>query len=252
MLDEYGAHATFFTLGWIAERYPGLVRRIVASGHELASHGYAHQRASDQNRRRVSRRHPAREDRCSRIVAGVEVKGYRAPSFSIGAGNQWAFECIERGRLPIQLQRLPDPARSLRHARCAALRARRARRAARSAGDDDAPVWPQLAGGRRRLFPAAAVRAVALVAAPRQPRRGQPAIFYFHPWEIDPEQPRVPGIGMQDPLSPLPQPPADGAPAAAALLADFRWDRMSIGVVPGRGGRRDGPAQRCDARARRR
>jgi peptidoglycan/xylan/chitin deacetylase (PgdA/CDA1 family) len=193
MLDEYGARATFFTLGWVAERYPGLVRSIVKNGHELASHGFAHQRASTQTPEAffsdIQLAKVLLED-----IAGVEVSGYRAPSFSIGPENEWAFECIERGRLPVQLQRLPDSSRSLWRARCAALHSRRERRVARSAGDDDAVVRPQLAGGRRRVFSAHAVFDVAMAAAPRQPLEGQPAIFYFHPWEIDAAQPRVPGI----------------------------------------------------------
>jgi len=95
MLDEYGVRATFFTLGWVAERYPKLLRDIVANGHELASHGFAHQRATAQS--------PAAffsDIQLAKIVlediAGVAVKGYRAPSFSIGRENEWAFECIER------------------------------------------------------------------------------------------------------------------------------------------------------------
>ena len=162
MLDEYDTHATFFTLGWIAERYPGLIRRIVANGHELASHGFAHQRATEQN--------PAAffsDIQLAKIVledlTGVEVTGYRAPSFSIGPRQSLGVRVHRARRLQVQLQRLSDPARPLRNARCPALRARRARRAARGSGDDDAPLWPQLAGGRRRLFPA---------ACPTRPRAG--------------------------------------------------------------------------------
>ena len=95
MLEEYGARATFFTLGWVAERYPQLVRRIVAEGHELASHGFAHKRASEQSPEAFFS-----DIHLSKIVlediADVEVRGYRAPSFSIGPANAWAFECIER------------------------------------------------------------------------------------------------------------------------------------------------------------
>ena len=83
MLDQHGTKATFFTLGWIAERYPELVRRIVAEGHELASHGYGHERASEQTATAffadINLAKLILED-----LAGQEVKGYRAPSFSIG------------------------------------------------------------------------------------------------------------------------------------------------------------------------
>ena len=86
MLHEYGAKATFFTLGWVAERYPHLVRLIAMEGHELASHGYAHQRASDQSPGAfladITLAKTVLED-----IAGSAVIGYRAPSFSIGKSN---------------------------------------------------------------------------------------------------------------------------------------------------------------------
>jgi polysaccharide deacetylase family protein (PEP-CTERM system associated) len=93
LLQEHRVHATFFMLGWVAERYPGLVRRIVDQGHELACHGYAHQRATEQSREEfredVTRAKALLED-----IGGVTVQGYRAPSFSIGHGNLWALECL--------------------------------------------------------------------------------------------------------------------------------------------------------------
>ena len=91
MLDSAGVKATFFTLGWIAERHPQLVRDIVAAGHELASHGYGHARASDMSPTAFSddvrRAKALLED-----LGGVAVTGYRAPSFSIGVDNLWAFD----------------------------------------------------------------------------------------------------------------------------------------------------------------
>ena len=93
LLDRHDTRATFFTLGWIAERYPQLVRRIVDEGHELASHGYMHQRATEldetQFRADIRRSKGLLED-----LTGVRVAGYRAPSFSIGEGNRWAFDCL--------------------------------------------------------------------------------------------------------------------------------------------------------------
>src|SRR5574343_758993 len=95
MLDEHGTKATFFTLGWIAERYPEVVRNIIRNGHEIASHGYGHERASDQTPESffadINVAKLILED-----LSGTEVKGYRAPSFSIGEKNLWAFECLER------------------------------------------------------------------------------------------------------------------------------------------------------------
>ena len=95
MLAAHRTQATFFTLGWIAERYPQLVRDIVAQGHELASHGYGHQRASDLSQDDFF----ADIDRAKKLlqdIAGVQVQGYRAPSFSIGTANLWAFDSLAR------------------------------------------------------------------------------------------------------------------------------------------------------------
>jgi polysaccharide deacetylase family protein (PEP-CTERM system associated) len=168
LLAERGTQATFFTLGWVAERYPALVRDIVAGGHELASHGYGHERASDLDRA-AFRDDIARAKALLEDTGGVAVKGYRAPSFSIGRGNLWALEVLARGRPPLQLQHLPDQARPLRHARRAALRL------PHGEGLLEVPVTtlrlfePQPAFQRRRLLPAAALCRVALDAAPGQP-----------------------------------------------------------------------------------
>src|SRR5438105_6484618 len=95
LLSTTGVHATFFTLGWIAERYPQMVRRIVSGGHELASHGYAHERASaleaDAFFADVALAKAVLED-----IAGTRVQGYRAPSFSIGDQNRWAYACLAK------------------------------------------------------------------------------------------------------------------------------------------------------------
>ena len=193
MLDDYGARATFFTLGWIAERYPQLVRRIVDNGHELASHGFAHQRASEQSPEAFFA-----DIQLAKIVlediAGVEVWGYRAPSFSIGHGNAWAFECIERAGYRYSSSVYP-----IRHDHYGTPDAPRFTHDVRE-GLLEMPVttmrlfgrnWPAGGGGYFRLMPYAMSRWLL-----RRVNRvdQQPAIFYFHPWEIDAEQPRVPGI----------------------------------------------------------
>ena len=193
MLEEYATRATFFTLGWIAERYPKLVRRIVDNGHELASHGFAHQRATEQSPEAFFS-----DIQLAKIVledlAGVEVTGYRAPSFSIGDTNAWAFECIERAGYrysssvyPIRHDHygMPDSPRFTHDIR---------------EGLIEVPLttmrlfgrnWPAGGGGYFRLMPYTMSRWLL-----RRVNRvdQQPAIFYFHPWEIDPDQPRVPGI----------------------------------------------------------
>jgi polysaccharide deacetylase family protein (PEP-CTERM system associated) len=93
LFERHGVHATFFTLGWIAERYPGVVRVIVDSGHELASHGYGHQRAAALSRREFHQ-DVVRAKHLLEDLGGIAVAGYRAPSFSIGHGNLWALDIL--------------------------------------------------------------------------------------------------------------------------------------------------------------
>ena len=96
LMHQHEAKGTFFTLGWIAERYPKLVRLIAMEGHEIASHGYGHERASDQTPEAfladIQLAKMVLED-----IADCEVRGYRAPSFSVGYSNPWAHDCIELG-----------------------------------------------------------------------------------------------------------------------------------------------------------
>jgi polysaccharide deacetylase family protein (PEP-CTERM system associated) len=122
LLDAQGTRATFFTLGWVAERYPALVRRIVDGGHELASHGHGHQRASELDRA-AFRADVERAKKRLEDTGGAAVRGYRAPSFSIGPGQPLGAGHAARDRTRLQLQHLPDPARPLRHARGPAFRA---------------------------------------------------------------------------------------------------------------------------------
>ena len=98
ILDQFaraGAHGTFFTLGWVAERHPLLVRRIVAAGHELASHGHGHAQVHADRRGGLPRRYPARQA-VLEDTGGVAVRGYRAPTFSIGPRTPWAYDVLER------------------------------------------------------------------------------------------------------------------------------------------------------------
>ncbi|WP_395701314.1 XrtA system polysaccharide deacetylase [Aquabacterium sp.] len=224
LLDEAQAKATFFTLGWIAERYPQLVREIVARGHELASHGYGHERASDLDEAAflldVRRAKEILED-----LGGVEVKGYRAPSFSIGTGNLWAFATLARAGYrysssiyPIQHDHygMPDSPRfayrvneQLVEIPVTTLRLGRRN-------------LPSSGGGYFRLLPYALSRWML-----QRVNRGdgEPAIFYFHPWEIDAQQPRIDGIDLKTRfrhyvnISRMER-------RLQQLLADFRWGRM--------------------------
>jgi polysaccharide deacetylase family protein (PEP-CTERM system associated) len=230
LLDRHQVQATFFTLGWIAERYPALVRRIVAGGHELASHGYGHERVSDLDdaalRQDLLRAKGLLED-----LGGVPVRGYRAPSFSIGAGNLWAFDRLaETGHAysssiyPIQHDHygMPDAPRFAHRLPCGLLEvpATTVRFMNRN--------LPSSGGGYFRLLPYAASRWL-LQRVNRAD--GQSAVFYFHPWEIDVDQPRIPGIDaktrfrhylnlerMESRLD--------------RLLGDFSWGRMDRIFLP--------------------
>ena len=224
MLDHAEVKATFFTLGWIAERYPQLIRRIVQEGHELASHGYGHERASDQDWDSfftdVNLAKILLED-----LTGVEVRGYRAPSFSIGEDNQWAFDCLAKAGYrysssiyPIAHDHygMPDSPRFAYEVRPGLL---------------EIPIttlrllgrnFPSSGGGYFRLLPYALTRWML-----RRVNQGdgQAAIFYFHPWEIDVDQPRVEGIGAKTRFRHYVN--IDRVQTRLGqLLGDFKWGRM--------------------------
>ena len=224
LFNETGARATFFTLGWIAERYPQLVRDIVAGGHELASHGYGHQRASEQSREvfgdDVRRAKALLED-----LGGQPVQGYRAPSFSIGMGNLWAFDVLlEAGYrysssvYPVQHDHygMPDAPRFPYESRPGLL---------------EIPITttrllgrnlPAGGGGYFRLAPYEVSR-WALRRVNELDQR--PAIFYFHPWEIDPDQPRVHEASLKTRFRHYVNLHKTES-RLGQLLRDFRWGRV--------------------------
>jgi polysaccharide deacetylase family protein (PEP-CTERM system associated) len=224
MLEERQVQATFFTLGWVAERYPQLVRRIIEGGHELASHGYGHERASDLSeaafREDITRSKQLLED-----LSGQPVLGYRAPSFSIGTGNLWAFDQLARAGYrysssiyPIKHDHygMPDSPRFAYRV---------------GAGLLEVPITtvrmgqrnlPSTGGGWFRLMPYALSRWM-LQRVNRQDREA--AIFYFHPWEVDPGQPRIPGIDAKTRFRHYVNLERNEA-KLRQLLQDFRWGRM--------------------------
>ena len=226
LFAEKGVRATFFTLGWIAERYPQLVRRIVEAGHELASHGWSHIRVTQQERNDL-RADVTRTKSLLEDLSGKPVLGYRAASYSIGEGNLWALEVLEETG-----HRYSSSIYPIRHDLYGMPRAPRfAFRPHPDSGFLEIPVTtvqfagrklPCGGGGYFRLFPYALSRwALQRVNSSDK----QSAIFYFHPWEIDPDQPRQQGISaktrfrhylnlsrMEDRLT--------------RLLSDFRWGRM--------------------------
>jgi polysaccharide deacetylase family protein (PEP-CTERM system associated) len=198
LFERHDIKATFFTLGWIAERYPHMVRGIVAAGHELASHGYGHQRAtaltSAEFRADVTRAKALLED-----IGGGGINGYRAPSFSIGGGNLWALDVLaETGHrysssiYPIAHDHygMPDAPRfPYRPTQCPSLLEM----------PPTTVAWhgrnlPAAGGGYFRLLPYAASR--WLIGQVNQHDQ-RPAMFYFHPWEVDPGQPRIPGAPLK-------------------------------------------------------
>ncbi|ALP54099.1 polysaccharide deacetylase [Candidatus Tenderia electrophaga] len=234
LFDQHSVKATFFMLGWVAERYPGLIKRIVESGHELASHGYEHirvtQQQPDQFRADVMRTKALLED-----MGGVPVRGYRAASYSIGAKNLWALEVLQEAGheysssiYPIKhdLYGMPQAPRFPFYPN----------------GDDgllEVPVttftlakrrFPCGGGGYFRLFPYPIYRwAMRRV----NNKDGQPGVFYFHPWEIDPEQPRQTGISAKTRFRHYLNLERMEA-RLEQLLRDFSWGRMDTVFVDAR------------------
>jgi len=221
---QYDTKATFFILGWVANAFPKLMQDIADAGHEIASHGYNHRRASTQTQEQL------KEDIVNSIDvleqhSGQKVLGYRAPSFSIGKNNEWAFELLSdlgilysSSTYPIEhdLYGTPDWPRFIHH---------------RKEGVIEIPI-PTLrdkeqntgigGGGYFRLYP-------YFLSKKRIERflieEKQPYSFYFHPWEIDPNQPRVKGASFKSKvrhyinLSRMEN-------KIERLLIDFKWSTM--------------------------
>lgn len=212
LLEEAGVHATFFVLSWVAERCPALIQRLVAAGHELASHGHGHRRINTLSRDefRADIRHAKQH---LEQVSGTEVWGYRAPSYSISRQTSWAFdELIEAG------YRYDSSIFPMRHdfygmsdwPRFAGF-AVRDEQGTWQAGEPtdgqaclrELPIstlrlagknLPIAGGGYFRLLPYCVTR-WGLQRINQQD--GQPFVFYLHPWEFDPSQPRMQGAGWK-------------------------------------------------------
>ena len=224
LLARHQTQATFFTLGWIAERYPQLVRRIVEEGHELASHGYGHQRASDLSRDEfrddVTRAKALLED-----IGGQAVWGYRAPSFSIGDANLWALDVLQEAGYRYSSSIYP-----VRHDHYGSPDAPRFAHQVRPGLMEVPPTTlrlfsrnlPSSGGGYFRLFPYALSRWMLRQVNQRD---GESAIFYMHPWEIDPQQPRIPGVSLKTRFRHYVN--IDRTEQRLdRLLSDFAWGRM--------------------------
>lgn len=229
LLDEAKARATFFTLGWVAERFPQLVRRIAERGHEIASHGYAHGKANELERGAfladILLAKVILED-----IAGAEVKGYRAPSFSIGSANEWAYDCIAEAGYRYSSSVYP-----IRHDHYGVPDAPRFPYRSRD-GVLELPIttarfldrnWPAGGGGYFRLMPYPVSR--WLIQRVNEVD-GRPAIFYLHPWELDPDQPRVPGVDAKTRFRHYLNLHRTEH-RLRRLLSDFRWDRVDRAIL---------------------
>lgn len=226
LFDSYQVKATFFTLGWVAERHPQLIRRITESGHELASHGYRHVRVTEQTPEAF------RQDlRLSRKIledaGGQPVIGYRAASYSICSRNLWALEILaEEGYrysssiYPVKhdLYGIPDAPRFAYHP-------------PNAPGLLEIPIstihllgrnLPCGGGGFFRLYP---YRISQWAYRHLNRREGQPGIFYFHPWEIDPDQPRQDNLPLKSRFRHYLN-LGRMAGRLESLLHDFSWSTM--------------------------
>ena len=224
LLDEGGAKATFFTLGWIAERHPTVVRRIADHGHEVASHGYGHERASDLSPERfredITRAKKLLEDLC-----GTEVRGYRAPSFSISRRNWWAVDEIRAAGYRYSSSIYP-----VKHDHYGMPEAPRFPYRLHDMLWELPPTtvpllgrnWPAAGGGWFRLLPYSVSRWLLRQVNDKEQA---PCMFYFHPWEVDPDQPRQSGVSLKTRFRHYVNLERMEA-RLRRLLRDFAWDRV--------------------------
>lgn len=226
LFDEAGVKGTFFTLGWVAQRYPALLLRIAEAGHEVASHGYDHERVftftPDQFRADLRKSRALLED-----ASGQRVIGYRAPSFSIDSRTPWAHPILaEEG------YRYSSSVAPIRHDHYGWPESPRfAWKPVAGSSLLELPVTTAKLGGRTlaaggggffRLLPYAFSRwAIKQVNG----QAGRPAIIYFHPWEIDPDQPRVAGAPFKSRVRHYSNLSAM-AGKLRRLTRDFAWTRI--------------------------
>lgn len=227
IFDEFSIKSTFFTLGWIAERHPRLVQEIASRGHEIASHGHEHRLIYDQTpeafRQDVRRAKAVLEETSGQLVAG-----YRAPSYSITERSLWALDVLAEEGYAYDSSIFP-----IRHDRYGIPAAPRHPHAVNTSGGDslvEAPAstvrigstnLPVAGGGYFRILPYWWTR-WGIARVNRLERR--PAIFYLHPWEIDPDQPRISSGAVSRFRHYYNLPKTESR--LRQLLKDFRFDTM--------------------------
>jgi polysaccharide deacetylase family protein (PEP-CTERM system associated) len=215
ILEEHEVKATFYVLGWVARRFPELVRAIARQGHEVASHGYGHRRVTTQSRAEF--RDDIRQSKgLLEDLTGLPVWGYRAPSYSIGLDSLWAFDELKAAgyrydssvfpirhdfygipdwpRFPFCVWRRGDADWEPGAGDGIASRFLEIPITTLSLAGRNIPI---AGGGYFRLFPYALTR-----WGLRRINQGEqrPFVFYLHPWELDPEQPRMVGAGFKSRL----------------------------------------------------
>lgn len=224
LFAKTGVKSTFFVLGWVAERYPELIKEIHQQGHEVASHGYAHRRASEQTREEFFEDVKRSKDHLENLL-GIEIQGYRAPSFSIGYTNEWAFEVL--AELGFKYSSSTYPVKHDLYG---------------------TPDWPRFAykrpeniieipiptlkmmgkqvpiggGGYFRLYP---YKMTQKLVTKYLRQEKQPYSFYFHPWEIDAEQPRLTDAPLKSRFRHYVNLSRTEA-KLESLLNDFNWSTM--------------------------
>lgn len=191
LMADMRASGTFFMLGWVADRFPKLVQAIVADGHELASHGHAHQTIQCQDRTQF-RQDVRRSKAILEDISGISVRGYRAPSFSIRQDTWWAYDILEEEGYVYSSSVYP-----ISHDHYGMPEASRVPFYPRQTNFLEIPLttvrvlrrnWPAAGGGYFRLLP---YGASAWSMRRVHKADGIPCVFYCHPWEVDPDQPRI-------------------------------------------------------------
>jgi len=233
LLAEADVNATFFILGWVAERYPDIVNKIIENGHELASHGYGHQRVSDLTRDEFKNDVTKAKDILENL-SGVAIKGYRAPSYSIGKSNIWALNVLAESGYEYSSSIYP-----IQHDHYGYPESPRFIFKDKNSGLVEIPIttmkfmnrlFPAGGGGFFRFYP----YSVSKWAINRVNRIDlHPTVFYLHPWELDPFQPRQKNISAKSRFRHYLNLKKTES-RLKHLLNDFQWGRIDDVFIKGK------------------